>query len=80
MPVNFQAFEQSEEWHRIVVHLDAMLEQHVNELIAAGEVGSAAKVNFLAGRMAMIKEIRSLPEWLYSIDRAFKGKEKEDAS
>lgn len=74
MALNFPSFEQTDEWAAIINHLRKVKEDLTGELIIAAEKGETSKVQFLAGKVAMIDEILSVPEWLYSTDRVYKGK------
>lgn len=69
MAVNFHSFIQTDEWVQLVGVLNQMKIDYTNEIVNAGEEGNVNKVMHLTGKIGMIEELKSLPEYLYANSR-----------
>ena len=69
MAINFDSFIQTEEWQNLCQTMDKMQSEFVKDIIAAGAEGNVTKVQHLTGKIAMIEELKSLPDYLAAYER-----------
>ena len=69
MAINFESFVQTEEWQNLCLAMDDMQKKFVIEIIESGAEGNVTKVQHLTGKIAMIEELKSLPDYLAAYER-----------
>jgi hypothetical protein len=71
--VNYENFIKTKEWQQLVQYLDSMAKDFVREIIVAGTQGHDALVMHITGKLAMIEELKGMPDYLITYQRQQKG-------
>jgi hypothetical protein len=73
MAINFDSFTQTEEWQTLIRMLDSMGQDFVRDIVFEGAKGNIAAVQHLTGKIAMIEQIKTIPEYFINQQRQQKG-------